>query len=269
MKKTLIVGLVIASGHFAAAQQTSGKITYERVVQMQVRLNDAHMNEEMQNMLPKTRKDNFELIFGDNQSLWKQQEKEMEDANTISDGGMQIRVTGGGSDDVLYNNFTSRTKTEQREFFDKKFIIDDSIRSLKWKMTGETKMILGHNCMKATASQISRRNQMSMENGKMERKEIEDTSVVIAWFATDIPVQAGPAEYQGQLPGAILEMDVANGRQTFKAINISTKADLAQIKAPTGKKRYTTEEYQIERNKMMDQMQKNGGGGGRVVRFDN
>jgi GLPGLI family protein len=269
MKKTLIFGLVIAAGHFAVAQQTSGKITYERVVQMQVRLNDPHMNEEMQNMLPKTRKDNFELIFGNNQSLWKQQEKEMEDVNTISDGGMQIRVMGGGSDDILYNNFTARTKTEQREFFDKKFIIDDSIKSLKWKMTGETKMILDHNCMKATASQISKRNQMSMENGKMERKEVEDTSVVIAWFATDIPVQAGPAEYQGQLPGAILEMDVANGRQTFKAINISSQADLAQIKAPTGKKRYTNEEYQKERNKMMDEMQKNGGGGGRVMRFSN
>ncbi len=109
---------------------------------------------------------------------------------------------------------------------------------------------------------------MTMDNGKMERKEIEDTSAIVAWFATDIPVAAGPAEYQGQLPGLILEMDVANGRQTFKAIDISAKADIAVIKAPTGKKHYTPEEFRKERDKMMDEMQRNNGGGNRQIRIN-
>jgi GLPGLI family protein len=200
--------------------------------------------------------------------LWKQAEKEAEDDN-ISGGGVQIRMFTGGTDDMLYNNFETRKKTEQREMFDKKFIIDDSISSLKWKMTGETKMILNHNCMKATATQTSSRSQMTMENGKMERKQVEDTSLVVAWFASDIPVSAGPAEYQGQLPGLILEMDIANGRQTFKATEISTKADLASIKEPTGKKHYTREEFRTEVAKMMDEMQKNNSGGNMQFRVRN
>ena len=102
----------------------------------------------------------------------------------------------------------------------------------------------------------------------MERKQVEDTSVVVAWFASDIPVSAGPAEYQGQLPGLILEMDVANGRQTFRATEISPKADIASIKEPTGKKHYTPEEFRKERDKMLDEMQRNGGGPGRVTRFN-
>lgn len=270
MKKILIAGCVFLTTTIVHAQQKEGRVTYERTMQMQIRINDGHGDDEMQNMLPKQRKDNFELTFGNNQSLWKQAEQEDNDASSFNSegGGMQIRMIGGGTDDVLYNNFETRKRTEQRDVFDKKFIIDDSIRSLKWKMTAETKTILNHNCMKATATQISKRMQMTIDNGKMERKEIEDTSNIIAWFATDIPVSAGPAEYQGQLPGLILEMDVSNGRQIFKALEISPKADLASIKEPTGKKHYTPDEFRKERDKMMDEMQRNNGGGNRQIRIN-
>lgn len=267
MKKILIAGCAFLIITIVQAQQKEGKVTYERVSKIQIHINDGH--DEMQNMLPKTRTDNFELIFGNNQSLWKQGEKENEDDGNFNGGGMQIRMIGAGTDDVLYNNFGTGKKTEQRDMFDRKFIIDDSIRPLKWKMTGETKTILNHNCMKATAIQVSKRMQMNMDNGKMERKEMEDTAIIIAWYASDIPVSAGPAEYQGQLPGLILEMDVANGRQTFKAIEISAKADLALIKEPTGKKHYTREEFRKEVDKMMDEMQRNNGGPGRTIRINN
>ena len=150
----------------------------------------------------------------------------------------------------------------------KKFIIDDSVRPLKWKMTGETKSILDHNCMKATATQISTRMMMSMNNGEMKRNEVSDTSNIVAWIASDIPVSAGPAEYQGQLPGLILEMDINNGRQVYKALNISPKVDLASIKEPTGKKHYTPDEFKKERTKMMDEMQRNAGPGTRVIRMN-
>jgi GLPGLI family protein len=107
-----------------------------------------------------------------------------------------------------------------------------------------------------------------MENGTMGRKEISDTSSIIAWFAGEIPISAGPAEYQGQLPGLILEMDINNGRQVYKALELSDKADLAAIKAPTGKKHYTPEEFRKEREKMLAEMQRNRGGGGRVIRIN-
>ena len=201
--------------------------------------------------------------------MWRQAEPENEDeGNFTNEGGMQIRMVVAGSNDVLYSNFETKMRVEKREIFDKTFIIDDSIKPLKWKMTGETKEILKHNCMKATAEQISQRTQMNMDNGKMEKKEISDTSVVIAWVATDIPVPAGPAEYQGQLPGLILEMDISNGRQIFKAITISEKADMSIIKEPTGKKHYTQAEFRKEREKMMEEMQRNNMGGNRVIRIN-
>ncbi len=248
------------------AQVKEGTVVYERSTQVQMRI--MGMNDEMERAIPKTRTDKFELVFGNGQSLWKQAEQENADDGNSSTGGMQIHMIVAGSDNVLYNNFEKGTRTELREMFDKKFIIEDSIRSLKWKMGEETKTILNHLCRKASTTNITQRTTMNIDNGKMERKEVSDTAVIIAWFTTDIPVSAGPAEYQGQLPGLILEMDISNGRQTYKALTISEKADIAVIKAPTGKKHYSPEEFRKESAKMMEEMQKNNSGGQRVFRMN-
>ena len=266
MKPIVALGcLVLSVG--VQAQQKEGRVTYESTVQMQV--NFGGMNEEMQRMIPRSRTDKFELNFANNQSIYKQAEQEQEDDSHMGgdNGGVQIRMVSQGSNDIIYNNFETGKRTEQREIMDKKFLIGDSIRPLKWKMTGETKTILNHPCMKATTTQIMQRPQMIIEDGKSERKMITDTSLIVAWFASDIPVPAGPSEYQGQLPGLILEMDIANGRQLFKAVEIKEKADVSIIKEPTGKKQITQEEFRKERDKIFDQMQQNRGGPGRVIRM--
>jgi GLPGLI family protein len=122
--------------------------------------------------------------------------------------------------------------------------------------------------MKATTTRISTRTSVNMDNGKLETVEVQDTANITAWFTNSIPVSMGPGEYQGQLPGLILEMDVNNGRQTFKAISISEKADLTVIKEPTGKKRYTPEEYRKEMDKAMKERTQNmPGGGQRIIRM--
>jgi GLPGLI family protein len=266
MKKIILAGSIVLLTTLAQAQQKEGKVTYERVAQVQIRITG--MSEEMESKMPKTRTDKFELDFGNNQSLWKQAEQENEENDNINSGGMQIRMVAAGSDDVLYDNFDAAKTVQLRVIFDKKFIVEDSIRPLKWKMGEETKTILNHVCHKATAINYSKRMTMNIDNGNMVKKEVDDTSNITAWFTTDIPVSAGPAEYQGQLPGLILAMDINNGRQVFKAVDISEKADLAAIKEPQGKKHYTPDEFKKERDKMMEEMQKNNGGGNRVIHMN-
>ena len=263
-----MAGCLLLSVSLLQAQKNSGQVNYERVTKMTARFNINGVENEM----PQTRNDNFELFFGNNQSLWKTVDPDNEDATssptTTSDGGMQVHMVVAGSNDVMYCNFETGKKTEKREFLDKTFIVDDSIRKMKWKMTGDTKTILNHNCMKAIATRISTQTRMTMDNGKTERKEIQDTANIVAWFTNDIPVPAGPAEFQGQLPGLILEMDISNGRQTFMATGIVDKADLSVIKEPTGKKHYTPDEFKKERDKMMKEMQENNQGGGRQIRIN-
>lgn len=267
MNKLIIAGSLLFASITGQSQIKEGKVIYDRTTHVQLRLADDNGGERE---VPQTRNDKFELSFANNKSLWKGAEQEMaeNDEPPSGGGGMVVRFFSNGSNDVLFSDFAEKKTVEQREFFEKKFIIDDSIRPLKWKMTDETKTILNHLCTKAVAVNYSRRMMMNVDNGKVERKEVNDTSNIIAWFASDIPVSAGPAEYQGQLPGLILAMDINDGRQVFEATEITGKADLDNIKAPTGKKHYTRDEFQKERDKMMDEMQRNNGGGNRTIRIN-
>ena len=243
------------------AQQKEGKVIYERTMQMQIQIND---NDQLSQMMPKSRTDKFELSFGNNQSLLKHVDEEQQN-DEFGGGGMQIKMMAPGMDDIIYCNYDKTAKVEQREMFGKKFLVSDSIRKLNWKVGDDTKTIAGYNCHKATAQRVGKRMTMNMDNGVMEKKEISDTSNLVAWFTMDIPVSAGP-EVPGQLPGLILALDINDGRMTYVATSVSLKVDLAAIKEPTKGKKVSPAEFTAERNKMMDEMQKNNqGGNGRTV----
>lgn len=248
----------------AAAQQTAGTVTYTRTMQMQLNIKG---NESITAMLPKSRTDKFELLFSNNQSLWKHAEEEA-GADEVSGNGMQIRMVAAGQNDVVFCDFTQAKKTEQRELMEKKFIVTDSIRKLNWILSNETKQLLGHTCYKATAQRTGRRTQTTLENGQIARKEITDTSILTAWFTPAIPVPAGP-EIQGQLPGLVLALDINGGRITYQATELSPKADAASIKEPTKGKKLTPDEYTQETARMMEELQKNNqGGGNRIIRMN-
>lgn len=261
MKKNSFVFISIFFSLSIFAQQKEGKVIYQRTMQMQIQIND---NDHLQQMMPKSRTDKFELSFGNNQSVWKHIDED-ENTDEMNTNGMQIRMMAPGQNDIIFYDFGAAKKTEQRDMMDKKFIIRDSIRKLNWKLTGETQTILGHVCQQAIAQRTGKRTQMNMDNGKMERKEINDTTKMVAWFTNDIPVPAGP-EVQGQLPGLILALDMNNGRMVYKALEIQTKIDIATIKEPTKGKKVTPDEFTKEREKMMAEMQKNNqGNGNRVI----
>ncbi len=262
MKKIIFACLCTCMGGFVQAQQTEGRVLYERTLQMQIHIND---NAEIERMMPQSRTDRFELNFAGNRSIWKHVEDDnVPDEITGGGGGVQIKMIAPGMDDISFFDFNKGLKVEQKDFMGKQFLVSDSIRKLNWKLTDETKDILGHTCRKAVAQKIGKHSTMNIENGKMERKEVEDTSAIVAWFTTDIPVSAGP-EVQGQLPGLILLLDMGDGKVVYQAKEISAQADVAAIKEPVKGKKVTPAGFNDERNKLMDEMQKNNQGGNRRV----
>ena len=251
--------------HFVQSQQTSGEVTYVRTIHLQMRID----NGEGERTIPQTRTDKFELSFGNHQSLWKHAEEEIQPDDVSGDGkGIHINIIGPGQQDVSYCNFDLSKKVDQRELFDKKFIVTDSLKKLNWKLTGESENILGHVCQKAVAQNPTKRMTMNINNGKMERKEINDTITLVAWFTTDIPVPAGP-EVPGQLPGLILALDMGEGRSSYKAIEITDKVKLADIKAPTRGKEVTPAQFREETDKMMKELDENHPGANRTIRIGN
>jgi GLPGLI family protein len=261
MKKILIAAAVLFTLP-SFSQIKEGRILYEKTMQLQIRINDD--NPAFQNMIPKERKDKFELLFTEGKSLWlpvqdDTQGDEMSFGDAGGGGGMRMTIRMPGSEDITFHNITDSKKVEQKELGGKTFIVSDSIRKQSWKVAGETKTILGYKCMKATSQRTQEGMRMNMENGKMTREKVMDTLNVVAWFTNEISGSFGPEMYQGQLPGAILEMDVNNGKSTFKAIEVSPKIDLAKIKEPSKGKKVTPEEFAKEREKLFNEMQQNGG----------
>jgi len=244
----------------AQAQTKEGKVVYERTVQLSnLRLGGGNVPPEIQAQmanLPKSRTDQFELLFTSEHSLYQFLPNAADDGNqTFAGGGMMIQMRGG-QNTTTYIDFAKATQIDQREIMDKSFVVTDSLAKLQWKLSEETKTILNFTAHKATATTINQRPRMTMENGQMKREMVNDTAKVVAWYTTDVPVPAGPA-YAGQLPGLILELDVNNGQSVTKAIEFSPKVAANKIKAPNDGKKLTAAEFGKEREKMMEEMRKN------------
>lgn len=270
MKKILLL-LAICISVTSQAQMKEGRVVYERTFQLPTRIFGA--NAEMAAQLPRSRTDQYELLFGNNQSLWQYlpDANSEGDANTFSSsgGGNTMVFRFGGANDVSYTNFERGTRVDQREIADKNYVVTDSIRKLNWKLTNETKTILNYTVRKAISERIGTRMQMTMENGEMKREQVPDTTSIVAWFTTDIPVAAGPGTYQGQLPGLILELDENNGRTVFKAVEASSRVSLNKIKEPKDGKKITAAEFDKEREKVMEEMRKNMPNGNMRIRTMN
>jgi GLPGLI family protein len=239
----------------AGAQTKEGRVVYERTMQLPTRMIRAGGDAPDAPQLPRSRTDQFELLFGNNQSVYQfLPNANDENPGEFSGGGMVIRF--GGLTDINYHNFDKAERVDQRNVLDRNFVVTDSIRKLNWKLTEETKTILNYTVRKAIAQNIRTAMRMSMENGEMKREPYQDTSNVVAWFTTDIPVPAGP-DFQGQLPGLILELTLNNGQQVYKAIEVSPKVSMSKIKPPKDGKKLTAAEFTKERDALMEEMRKN------------
>jgi GLPGLI family protein len=204
-----------------------GKVIYEGVTQFNFKVIGG--GPEISN-LPKSQTRQYELLFGNNQSLWQPLPDMKEEANQMNatPGGPMVNfVRIGGADALVYHNFETGKRIAERELSAKTYIVEEDINKLDWKLTEETKTVLGHRVFKAKAERYSMRTVMTMENGEASRKQLPDTSRIVAWFAADIPVPAGP-DFQGQLPGLILELDLNNGRTVYTAIELSPKVNLSK-----------------------------------------
>ncbi|WP_188316121.1 GLPGLI family protein [Chitinophaga agrisoli] len=262
MKKiclTFSMGLVLLSVH---GQQTGGRVVYERTLQLQLFLPPGAAP---QRMPPSTRKDRLEVLFGNGQCLRRAIDDELPEAMEASGGGMHLDVIapGGGSDNETFTDFAAGKVVSQRELGGRNYVITDTIQRLNWKLTGRTSTILNYPCQQAVAQRIGIRMRPGLENGMMKMLEAPDTVTVTAWFTLSVPAPAGP-EYQGQLPGLILGLEMDNGRVMYQAVELSAKTDLAAIKPPAKGKSLSAAEFAAERKKFMAAMQRNVGRGGNI-----
>ena len=186
-----------------------------------------------------------------------------------------------------YKNLKTNQLLEEREFFGKQFLINDTLANLQWEVGKESKQIGQYLAIKATAVKkidendfnFARRRGRGRNNDKTaeERKadslkaiedplsqiEVPKELVVTAWFTPQIPVANGPAEYAG-LPGLILELNIDRTTILCSKIVLNPN-DMDEIEAPKKGDNVSREEYNKITKEKIEELQENfrGRGNGR------
>jgi GLPGLI family protein len=285
MKKIWIAALIMSSGVAAVAQVKEGTVVYEMKVNMHKRLPPEA--EQFKAMIPEFRTTKTQLQFNSTQSLYKALPDETAEMPTAGDGGgrrMNFMMGGGNTNDETFRDYEKELIVESRELGPKKYLIDDTLRPLKWKLETDTMTINGFLCYKATTTTSSfgmgggmrfggggqrpagdsaragGRGDSARNGNQQPRNNIPAEQKVEAWFTQDIETSAGPESYFG-LPGLILKVVVDEGTIVYSTLSIDTQTKL-NVKAPTSGKKITREEYRKMMQQQFQGMRPPGGGGG-------
>jgi GLPGLI family protein len=276
MKKIIALIVVISSISSLHAQIKEGTITYQQKIDMYKRVTDEQMRSMMGSQY---RTSNYLLSFSDSVSIYKTvpRDEMPSDFGGGGGGGMRMSFNMGGmtDNDILYKNFGTSKSVNARELGVRTYLVEDSIRTPKWKMRDDTKTILGHVCHKAVTTQtvmVGGSMRMTVSNNgqttttdttKKANAPQPQQQEVIAWFADDILSPVGP-ENNGGLPGVILELNINGGETVYTATSIKNEVNKKDLKEPTKGKKVTSEEFKkMQMEAMQNQMQ---GMGGRQIR---
>lgn len=252
------------------AQQTEGTIIYQRKQNMHKALN----NESLKAFMPEFRTSQHQVLFGNNTSLYKLlPEDELPEATPVGggNGSFVIRTSGGGNTEI-YKDFTNNTKISFKEFLSNNYLISDNINAtFGWKLTDETKVILGFTCrkaiMKSKAKTVRTMSFSTSTNGETKDstiKKVDDNPKkekeidIVAWYTEAISLPLGPEDY-GNLPGAILELNFDNDLIVFTATEVKKKVNAKELKPPTQGKKVTQAQFEEESKELMKNLQMGGG----------
>ncbi len=289
--KLQIATLLLLLSIPVCAQNLSGKAYYESKTTVDMsEFGGREMSEDMKKQILARMKNYLEktyiLSFNGSESMYSEDEK-LEAGGSNQGFGMMMNSFLPGD---LYKNLATGELIEEREFFGKQFLVKDSIPTLAWEVTKDSKQIGQYLAIRATAIKKIDPNDVSMmrrrrDRDNDEKKESEaktDTTkvedpfealevpkevVVTAWFTPMIPVQNGPGEFTG-LPGLILELNVDRTTLLCSKIVLNPK-EAAEINPPKKGSEVSREEYNKIVSDKTEEMRQNfrnrggRGGGGR------
>lgn len=240
------------------------------------------MQERMKKAFEKT----FILTFDKTSSTYNEEQKL--DQPGGSQNGFNFRMMGGGGNDVYYKNIQNQSYKNQTETFGKVFLIEDDLKKLRWKLSGETKKIGDYTCYKATAIKKIDTTAFSFRPPPAREKKVKNDSTstkgtttslfsrmdvptekeITAWYTMDIPISQGPAHYWG-LPGLILEVSDDKTVILCSKLVLNPK-EVTEIDVPSKGKSITQSEFDKVMKKKMKEMSErfrsdNRGGGNRIM----
>ncbi|MBS1601909.1 MAG: GLPGLI family protein, partial [Bacteroidetes bacterium] len=205
MPRLLILLLLIFAARATHAQSNTvflsqGKIEFEKTINMYARLSaddDGEWGDLLKKMSSHFKKSYFDLYFSRNKSLYRPGR-----ATDDKDNSMWIQPPA--QDNIVFSDLDKDQGTSQKNIFDQVFLVQDSLRQIKWKITTETRTIAGFNCRRANAI-------------------VMDSIYVVAFYTDEILTSSGPESFTG-LPGMILGISLPHEHISWFATKVEAIA---------------------------------------------
>ncbi len=151
----------------------------------------------------------------------------------------RVMISFGGRS-TTYKNLNENISLRAENAWNKNQIVRDTLKAYDWKISRESKEILGYEVRKAET-------------------QIDSTKSAIAWYAPKLSYKNGPLSYQG-LPGLILEIEIKDDSdeekrtETYKAISISVDSKNTPIERPKKGTIVTPKEFEAFLKEQSDRM---------------
>ena len=208
MKKYFIFLFSLFTFHFSVFSQdifiSKGKIEFEKKVNVHNALDDISKGNTdgfdfisaVKKQVPEWNTTYFNLFFDDDKTIYKP--------------GREIDQGPKGPDwfrdpaqsNIVFCNLQTQQSISQKSVFESTFLISDSLRKARWKITNDSRDIAGFNCRKATTI-------------------IMDSVFVVAFYTDQITTTGGPESFNG-LPGMILGLAIPRLHTTWFATKVES-----------------------------------------------
>ena len=231
MKFVTLLLLIILTGRLESQQTVSGKIIYKETIKLNIDVGADRP--EMAKMFPTSQSVDKVLYFNTNESLFKNNEQPKDLDIKHEEEGSNFQIVMKMPESTIYTNKSENVYLQSQDLMGKAFLIVDSPKKYKWKITGEQKSILDHPCQRAVLNDTSQN--------------------VVAWFTSKIQVGTGPGGMTG-LPGLILALEHDNGERMTIATSIESLPEKFEFTKPDKGKKVDRAEYNKIREEKMKEM---------------
>lgn len=223
MKRIILFSILFCVSKLTLAQNThfttSGTIEFEKSVNMfalikkNITKDNADYLQPYYDQYIKTKpqfmKMKSVLTFSKDKSLFKP----IEDENPVND--MYANDPLVTQNNIIFTDLLNNTSIIQKNIFEEKLLVKDSTRKINWKITDETRDIVGYTCRRANAI-------------------VMDSIYVVAFYTDEIAVTGGPESFTG-LPGMILGLALPHENVTWFATKVTDMVVLPASLVPPAK----------------------------------
>jgi len=135
------------------------------------------------------------LVFSDNKMLYTPNEADLPQNELMGDNPMLNQFN------TIFTDLVAKRSVDQKKVFEQIYLVKDSTRKIRWKITDETREIAGYTCRRANGIYL-------------------DSVYVVAFYTTRIPLAGGPESFNG-LPGMILGVALPHENITWFATKVT------------------------------------------------